>query len=87
MANQKVTQLPFARVSNDSDLLYVVQSNTRKKMTSFINRQGGRRQLAAYYNCTQSFITTLSYLLAQKRWVILSILIGRFKSFQHDNLV
>lgn len=33
MANQKVTQLPAANTSNDSDLLYVVQGTTSRKMT------------------------------------------------------
>lgn len=31
MANQKVTQLPAANTSNDSDLLYVVQGTTSRK--------------------------------------------------------
>lgn len=33
MANQKVTQLPAANTSNDSDLLYVVQGTTSRKTT------------------------------------------------------
>ena len=33
MANQKVTQLPAASTSNDSDLLYVVQGTASRKMT------------------------------------------------------
>lgn len=33
MSNQKVTQLPAANTSNDSDLLYVVQGTTSRKMS------------------------------------------------------
>ena len=33
MSNQKVTQLPAASTSNDSDLLYVVQGTTSRKMS------------------------------------------------------
>ena len=54
MANQKVTQLPFASVSNDSDFLYVVQSNTSKKMT----KQMLMSSTLAAANAAQSDATT-----------------------------